>query len=197
MGSSAGTVLQRYYELREKHGGKKPPRYFRKGAWKHAGDFLAWCVKAGIENPLGFLQYRFEAAEHTGYVPTLIQLRSNHLAELWHSFKEADHDVQEWSDRMHAKAGSREKQQLVALRILTPGHEAVKQPYRLQAQEALCLASIELSGGYHPESRWCPQCPKAVECAAALYRAYGFDVVSLRAGRLHALPREVAAALVS
>ena len=194
---SAGTILQKFYELRQKHAGKKPPAFFRKRVWGHAEAYLAWCGKAGVRDPLAFLEYRFEAAQHTGYVPQLHQLRSNKLAALWKGFKRDEHDVQKWSDDLHDRAGSRRSQLVRQLRILTPGHEAAKQPYASPERRQLCLAELDLTGGFHPDSAFCPACPLAVQCAAQLYQRYGFDVVSLRAGRLHALPRKVTMALVS
>ena len=82
------------------------------------------------------------------------------------------------------------------LRVLTRGMEAAKHPYVTTGRHELCLAEIEYTGGFHPASRACTACPIGVRCAAKLYQQHGFDVVSLRAGRLHVLPREIAAAAV-
>lgn len=188
-------VLEHYYALRAQRGEPRP-RTLREKPWKHAEAYLRWCTAQRIADPIAFLDYRFQCADHTGYVPKTHQLRSNRLAELWHSFREGHHLEQKHGEKLEERAGTVREQTIKHLRHLTAGHEAFKAPYYLSGQPDLCLAQPELSGGYHPESRYCPTCPKAVECAAQLYREHGFDVVSLRAGRLYALPPEVAAAAV-
>lgn len=193
---TAGKVLQRYYELREKRG-TPAPAFFRKRAWAHADAFLAFCAKAEIDDPLRFLEYRFEVADHEGYVPRLYKLRSYRLAELYRSeWKQGERAADDAYARLKEVAGSRAQQAVKSLRVLTHGMERAKQPYAAAGNFALCRAQIGITGGYHPSSRYCPTCPEAVRCAAALYREHGFDVVSLRAGRLHALPQDIAAAAV-
>lgn len=195
--TSAGTVLQTYHALRTKIFGVKPPRFFRKGSWKVAEQYLQWCDKVGIDQPLGFLEYRFEVAKHYEACPSLIQLRSNKLAEQWHEWRGTEYDVQQWSEKKMREAGSIERQQLEALALLTKGQEAAKQPYFERKQLGLCVAELDFTGGFHPESRFCVRCPKAVQCSAALYQRYGFDVVQLRSKRFELLPPKIYKALVS
>lgn len=193
---TAGKVLQTYYELRQKRG-PKPPAFLRKRTWKHADDFLSWCAKEGVTEPLAYLDYRFRVGDHGGYIPKLNQLRSNNLAEVfnaeWMQFqRSADVGYQ----KLKQRSGDRNKQALTALRLLTPGMEAAKHPYVSTGRYELCLAEISLTQGFHPESRYCVRCPQAVRCAAKLYQTHGFDVVALRAGRLKDLPPEIAAAAI-
>lgn len=194
---TAGRILQSYYQLRHDYGGPPPPKALRfKKQWDHATAYLTWSEAAGVD-PLLFLRYRFEAAKHTGYIPKLHQLRSYQLAEIFKSeWKQDELSLSAAYDRLKAKAGTREQQTVKALRVLTHGHEAAKYPYISTGRWELCLAEINLSGGFHPSSRYCPTCPVAVRCAAELHRTYGFDVVALRAGRLNELPRDVAAAAI-
>lgn len=191
-----GSVLKRYYALRQARSGQPEPRYFRKKAWKRAEDYLAWCAKAGIDDPLSFLEFRFRAGDYAGHVPMLHRLRSNKLAEKWKQFGQGQLLQEQQGRKLSKQAGSRFQQSVKSLRILTVGMEAAKRPYIERGETDLCMAEMEFTGGYHPSSRFCPTCPSAVACAAKLYQQHGFDVVSLRAGRLYAVPSEVAAAAV-
>jgi hypothetical protein len=196
MEATAGKVLQHYYELRRRQSGVRSPHFFRKRVWTHAENYLAWAAKAKVD-PLRFLEYRFRVGEHGRYVPKLNQLRSYELAKL---FREEWMQDELGADRAYAKlerrAGTKREQVVKALRLLTPAMEAVKYPYVLRGRHELCLAESGLSGGFHPESRYCPTCPVGVRCAAKLYQVHGFDVVALRAGRLHELPKDIAAAAI-
>lgn len=191
-----------FFTARAKRGAKNPPGadrlnpIIRTNVARMLEGFLVWCRKQEIDEPLSFLEWRFRCADYTGYVPHVHQLKSNKLAAQWREWREGEYLEEKRGEDLERKAGSRLEQQVGALKILTAGHEAFKHPYALSGQFDLCLAQSDLSGGYHPESRYCPTCPRAVECATQLHRAHGFDVVSLRAGRLWALPREIAAAAV-
>jgi len=193
--TTAGKVLQHYYGLREKRG-PKPPGFFRERAWGHARAFLAWAEEQGIDDPLRYLVYRFEVGDHNDRIPNLAQLRSNKLALIYLSdWQQGERDAADGYARLERRAGSKQEQAIKALRILTSGHEAAKTHYLGRAE--LCRAESDITGGFHPESRFCPTCPQAVRCAAQLHKRFGFDVVALRAGRLHHLPKEVAAAAIS
>lgn len=163
---------------------------------RQAKTFLAWCEKKGID-PGRYLTYWFQAGDKMGRRSiNLLRLRSNALAEAFVEFGEGYVCEDERYRKLREEAGSKQQQQVKALRILTVGHEALKARYYGRNPE-LCLAEIELSGGFHPESRYCVHCPVAVRCAAKLYQVHGFDVVALRSGRLRDLPPDVAAAAVS
>jgi hypothetical protein len=177
-------------------GSERPTPIIRTNIAEQLDGFLKWCRAQQIEDPLAFLDYRFRCADHTGYVPHVHQLRSNRLASLWREWQEGEHLEEKRGETLERRAGSHLEQQVASLKILTAGHEAFKAPYAQSGQPDFCLAQIDISGGYHPESRFCPSCPRALACAVQLHRAYGFDVVSLRAGRIWALPREIAAAAV-
>ena len=192
---TSGKVLQHYYAQREKRG-IKPPEYFRKKNWEHAQKFLDWAVEQKITDPLRFIDYLFEVGDFNQRVPFLNRLCSAKLVAIYLSeWQQGERDAADGYDRLVRRAGTKQEQTVKALRILTPGMEAAKVHY--VRREELCQAESEVTGGFHPESQFCPTCPQAVRCAAQLYRRYGFDVVALRAGRLYDLPKEVARAAIS
>lgn len=189
----AGEVLRAFYRAREKRG-IRTPTIFRKRLWGHAETFLAWCKKEGIGDPIAFLEWRWGLADEGNYLLEIHRLRSKKLAHAW--LEQGGEGRQAEVARMvdvERRTGSIAKQAIQELRILTVGNEAAK--YQYPDRRRLCMAEMDYTGGYHPESRYCPTCPLAVECSAQLYARHGFDVVSLRAGRLHALPQEIAAAV--
>jgi hypothetical protein len=194
MSTRAGEVLQTFYRLKKERG-NPVPSYFRKELWETAERYLSWCQQEHIDDPLAFLHYRFQCADHTGYPLPLKGICSSAIAKNWREHGEGSSLEAQAYEALVTEAGTPLEQQVRALRLLTRGNEALKAQYQDGRQE-LCLTEIDLSGGFHPESRYCPTCPVAVRCAAALYRKHGFDVVSLRAGRLHVLPSDVAAAAV-
>ena len=195
--TTAGKVLQHYYALREKRG-VRPPKFYRKHAWKRAEGLIAWAAEQGIKDVLRYLDFRLEVGDFNERIPNLAQLRSNKLAEIYLSdWQVGERAAADGYERLKRRSGTKQEQAVKALQVLSPGHEAAKVHYVGRAE--LCRAESDLSGtgGYHPESRYCPVCPQAVRCAAQLYQTHGFDVVALRAGRLRDLPKEVAAAAIS
>jgi len=186
-------IIDTYYELRARFGGRPRPN-FRRSAVRGATAYVAWCERAGIDDPLLFLRYRFECAQYTGYQMTWPRLRSNRLALVWQEWREGHALADVAAERLKAEAGTPRKQAIKTLRVLT--RSMVEFQGRHLGRAELCAVEVQFSGGYHPESRHCPACPAAVRCAANLYQAHGFDVVALRTGRLHALPADVAAAAV-
>lgn len=178
-------VVEHYYDLYAKQGGRKPVAT-RIGDQVTAGKYLAWAQKQQID-PLGFIDFLFQR-----FVPEIYRLRNNAMAEQYRKWgqdkQEEQKNLAEQSRRLHAPL---EDQHYKDMLVLTVGMEAMKHPYVTTGRHHLCLAEFELTGGYHPSSRYCTTCPLAVECSAQLYQAYGFDVVSLRAGRYWAVPQEV------
>jgi len=191
-------IIETYYELRDRIEGRpKPTRIGRKTITRNranAAAYLKWCRNAGIDDPALFMRYRFECAKHTGYWCTWTKLRSNKLAVMWKEWREGHALADVHAERLKHEAGSAKKQAVKTLRLLTRSMETYQARY--VGREELCAATTEHSGGYHPESSHCPTCPQAVRCAAALYQRHGFDVVALRAGRLHSLPADIVAAAV-
>jgi hypothetical protein len=141
------------------------------------------------------MRYRFQCAKHSGYSLSWARLRSKRCAVVWKEWREGHALADEKAKRLKREAGTQTQQAVKTLRIHTRSMEQFKS--RHVGREDACLAGIDHSGGYHPESQICPRCPAAVRCAAALYQRHGFDVVALRTGRLNALPAEIAAAAVS
>lgn len=77
---------------------------------------------------------------------------------------------------------------------LLPGHEQVRRRYYFEQRQGLCLEN-PLNGGYDPRSYYCPNCPQAPACAGRLNEKWRFDVVSLRSGKIEAVPEAVRKAL--
>lgn len=192
----ANKVLDAFYRLRQSHFLTRRPNFIREDAVRSAERYLDWCKGAQIDDPIAFLEYRFESARSAGHPVSIRALASEKLAGYWRTWAEGNYLEQKQAEKLTRIAGTRNEQAVKALRILTPGMEAAKVPYVSTSRHALCLAEIDITGGFHPDSVYCPTCPMAVRCAAALYREHGFDVVSLRAGRLNMLPKEIAAAAV-
>jgi hypothetical protein len=191
---TAGQVLQSFYKLRAAAGGAREPQYYRKHAWSAAEAFLVWAAAESVD-PISYLRFRFEAASTRGYTPGLKRLRSGSMAKLWRSeWQRGERALDEGYQKLKARAGTLEEQAVKELLVLTDGMESAKQPYVRTGDLELCVVESEFTGGFHPASRYCPTCPHAVQCAAALHREYGYDVVALRAGRLHELPQKIAAA---
>lgn len=187
----AGEVLRTFYQEREKRG-VRTPTLFRKRLWGHAETFLAWCKAEGVDDPIAFLSWQWQIADGANRLVQIHRMRSKKLAAAWKKQGgEGRYLDRALAGDVEQRSGTVQKQQLNELRVLTVGMEAMKHQYA--ERRHLCIAEIEYTGGYHPESRYCPSCPLAVECSAKLYQANGFDVVSLRAGRLHALPSEILA----
>jgi len=152
-----------------------------------ATAFLRWADEREVA-PASFLEFRFESsmARH-GRHPRLNALPSETLVPVWR-----DHDGDEREAAAHAKlakdAGTQLDQHVESLLLLTRADEAVKYPYATTGRARLCLADMRFSGGFHPESRFCPSCAIATECSAELGRIHGFDVVRLRRRQFKGLP---------
>lgn len=70
-------------------------------------------------------------------------------------------------------------------RDLIPGAEQKKRVYARSGQASVCMLVMPAETfGFHPQSRWCCECPVAEECRARLDRLVSFDVQALREGRI-------------
>lgn len=190
----AGDVIREFYRQRQERTGQRPPSFRRPGVVQAAERFLERFKALEADDPFGYMRWRWDAAQHAGHPVGLVHLASDPLILRW---RERGHGFAleaAKAEKLMRRAGTAHEQAVKELRILTPGMEAAKRPY--EGRRALCVADIELTGGFHPRSPACAACTAAVACAARLYQIHGWDVVSLRAGRLHLLPREVAAAAV-
>lgn len=56
---------------------------------------------------------------------------------------------------------------------LYPGAEHVKRRYQAEGRADRCLAALEVTYGFHPESEVCPECPLLEECKARTAAARG------------------------
>ncbi len=150
----------------------------------NAARYLRWC-RANDVDPVRFIEFRFQYASAVRH-PLLSQLASSSALD---RFRERA-AVSAHERDLHAMLAS---QPLRDLLYLNHGQEAVRRNYTLDGRPDLCEVQPSLSGGYHPESQWCPTCPRASSCRTRVNRAHGIDVVALRSGALDVLPREVAA----
>jgi len=192
----AGDVVREFHRLRQERTGQRPPTFRRPEVLEAAQRFLDRFRELGADDPLAFLRWRWDAAQHAGHPVGLRQLAGDTtLITRWRDFGHGHTLSAAASARLTRKAGTVDEQQVKELRLLTRGMEAAKAPHAARGRFDLCLVD-EFTGGFHPASRTCASCPEAVRCAARLYQSHGWDVVALRANRLHLLPKEVAAAAV-
>ena len=156
-----------------------------------AKAFLQWCT-ARMVDPIRIIDLRFEQIAFTtksNRGPRLNDLRAESLVPFARR--------EEASAAATATATPQTEAFDQAVRDLTrqmPGYEQVRRRYYFQQQQDLCIENV-MSGGYDPRSHFCPNCPEAAKCAAKLNGKWGFDVVSLRAGRVEQLPMAVRKAL--
>lgn len=190
----AGDVLRTFYTLRQEHTGQRPPTFRRPDALAAAQRLLDVFAELGADDPLAYLRWRWSAAAHAGHPVGITACACRTQVLRWSEVGQGHALAQAQAEKLARRAGSAWEQSVKELRPLTRGMEDAKRPY--QGRPDLCMADIELTGGYHPKSPSCLACSAAVQCTARLYQIHGWDVASLRAGRLHVLPREVAAAAV-
>jgi hypothetical protein len=151
-----------------------------------ARKFLAWC-EGKLVDPLRMVEMR--------------------VAHMWKQHKrtpafrslQADHLVRfaQRAEAGAAAAATRVETFDQTVRDLTrilPNHEHVRRRYCFQQATDLCLQN-PMAGGFDPRSHYCPSCPQAAACAKQLNDKWHFDVVSLRRGKLEAVPVAVRKAL--
>lgn len=152
-----------------------------RGAWDAAASFLRWCKAEGVEQPLLFMWLRFRVVragrKHASARPSLQNMASPALLKKYFAIVER----QQFECGMKKQFDTQHERSLVSV---ASGNEAVRRDYVVSGRTDLCEVQQNLSGGYHPFSKWCPACPHAVSCAQRLNEREGFDVVSLRLGRM-------------
>lgn len=159
-----------------------------------AQKYLDWCTKNAVD-PIQFMRDRFQHLTRTiGIRPKFNALASPKLLEVWRK-REPYAVKQQEEDRLHREAGDPRLQAIRSAHLLTPGQDSFKKPYVLSGRSELCLAQPDYSGGFHPSSQYCRECPSAVRCVQDTNERWGFNVVALRSGRHDLLPREVLTAI--
>ena len=191
MGLTAGKFLQKYYAKRQEILGTKAPSYFRAKSWDHAESFLLWCKKNEVESVMEFLEFRLRTSQISGHKLAIGKLRSPKSLQAFRAWGRDRQDDAVWEKQLASKSGTPQQQQIKALRILTRANLIVQERYSREGKHGLCLVEASLSGGYHPDSPYCPTCPEALPCAAQLHEEYGFDVVCLRKGLRQFLPAAI------
>lgn len=191
-------AVTHYYEIKRQH--HRAPRATRpERDQQQMQAFLCWCTEHQIQDPLGYMTERMEMVwrgSRKRSLPRIEQLPHDRLAKRWASFV-VDQRVAEQAtaermrrydpDALHIKS-------LAAPPLRA--RENIKRLHVMNGRFEQCLTLWRHHGGYHPDSDVCRSCPCAVRCAAQLNQEYGFDVVALRSGQLHALPPAVASALM-
>lgn len=191
-----GQIFQKYHELREALGGPKPPAYFRKRHRAIITTYLEWCAAQDVD-AIAFLEFRFRAAAYSGNLPALDRLRSVKQAKLYReTWIQAEIRLDKHYAKIKNAMGPVEVQTMRSLKLLTHAMGAAKHGHVTRGRYDLCLADIDLTGGYHPQSSYCASCPLAVQCAAKLHEIYGFDVAAYREGRIGDLPKHIIALAV-
>lgn len=178
-------VLAQYAKLANKHEGFSATR----PAWDAAASYLRWCKNVGVTQPLLFMWLRFRILRSGARSRTVHPSLSNMASEALIPRYEALIERQRVEHEMKAGWATQRERELVGV---NHGHEAMRRNYVVMGKAELCEAQIEETGGYHPFSKWCPACPRAITCAAALNKQEGFDVVALRLGRI--TPEQASAA---
>lgn len=151
-------------------------------AWDHAVAYLRWCKQHEVEDPYLFMWLRFRILRNQRGSRVRPSLKGLPTPTLLPQYRTMVYDRQ-----LTKQADTQRQREFVSVQT---GHEAVRRVYLLGGKTELCLAQPNLSGGYHPYSRFCPRCPRANECAQALNAREGFDVVALRLGPGRSLPQE-------
>jgi len=193
------TLIERYNALRTTVTGGRPGGASLQSVKdvKGAEKFLDWCAEEEIE-PIEFMESycRFQFTKR-GFFPRVNSLRSKSPVVLdiarRRQYRKAATKAEELVAK-RAEARTPSGAFVRGLRRLAPYQEKAREA--MIGKEALCLVSMNLTGGYDPRSRVCIGCPLAVRCSAELNRRAGFDVAALRAGRLDQLPKAVASAAV-
>lgn len=68
---------------------------------------------------------------------------------------------------------------------IIPGAEQRKRIYLQNGQANLCMMmAMSDTYGFHPESKWCRQCPRQVDCQNRLQSLVSFDILALRRGEM-------------
>lgn len=189
-GSSVGTdvheIVRRFYELK----GVTPMN--TSTAQKHAAKFLEWC-KAHDVKPLPFMEARFTRFAKKGTPLGLRSMGSLTALKRWREWEQGVFSQEKhFSSAKPIEQSQREKRVLTLLREPTAVQENLRRTHQLEGRTQVCMADMEITGGYDPRSRLCLTCPSKHACLHALNRAEGFDVGALRVHLLSRLPADVA-----
>jgi hypothetical protein len=156
---------------------------------QQAVDFLEWCEENEIEHPLIFIDLYFAHLYTTKRLwPRFDALRADKLIDF---YREVLPSILE-NIRLKADPENHpDRRYYRSLALLTRAQEGVRRDYVLMGRSELCEIEIGVTGGYHPKSPSCAQCPRVAPCAMRLNKREGFDVALLRNGQISALPRHI------
>jgi len=174
----------------------KPPEFPSQRLLDHAAAYLRWCEAKAVREPELFLRFRLDTSRAARFRLAMRLLPSDKQAARWHLSAGSHYRVKGWTARQHE--GIRPGvDHIKALRPLIPAMEAYQYYHAVEGRQDACMATPEHSGGFHPKSRICPSCPKAIACSNAQNQREGFDVAALRRGEVWALPKAIASAAIA
>ncbi len=160
-----------------------------------AERYLRWCDDNEIDEIL-FMEHRFRSLDRTRRAaPMFRSLKSDLMVESWKKGGESQAQQEQVSKKIMAGMDDSFTRAILDLDSLTPAQEHYKRIQWQRGGQEVCLVSPELSGGYHPLSRYCPYCPCSMDCITQLNAKWKFDVVALRMRRLEDVPERVAKAI--
>jgi hypothetical protein len=182
-----------YYRLRNKYNRRTPART-RSTDGPEMAHFLGWCAQHGVSDVTGYMTERFRrisVGSRNMAVPRISQLASPTFLDKWVGYIATNIASAKKERRLIDDCDSlRSKVRTLMLPPLAH-KEKLKRRFLVERQSEVCVDSVQLTGGYHPQSLYCQQCPTAVRCAAALNAMHGFDVTALRSGQFFGLPKRI------
>jgi hypothetical protein len=198
---TAQDVIREYFRYLSKIEGTqlKAPQFQSTRLQEQAGAFITWCEENNIRGrDVGlFLQFRLDGARARRFRVPFKALPNAKMATAWHAWGAQKYRVRAWEDQQHAGMRTERVTQIKDLRRLLPATESYQIMHLREGRADVCMATPDYSGGFHPKSRACVACPMAIQCAAKLCAAHGFDVPALRRDELYKLPSEVLAAVIA
>ena len=161
-----------------------------------ATAYLKWCGTHDAD-AMAFLRNRFEYLNATfKQIPLFGRLCSDKQLEVWKKGPEWRALSKRASDAAAATQDPAFVQTIRDLTFLLPGHEQFRQRHILNGLTYDCMNNPQYSGGYHPKSKFCTNCPHGIECNAEINGRWNFNVAALRSQRYDLIPDAVAKAAI-
>lgn len=188
------TVIDHYKEVYTKYQLRTPRRPNSRIPEDRAiaDKYVRWCDEHDTDELL-FMEERFRQLHETKKItPGFRFLRSEVVMKWWKRGGEYRALEKKESDAIAKTMLPAFDQTILDLSRITPDQERYRMRHFIGNILGVCMVSPELSGGYHPQSKYCTQCAKGPECVQRLNKRWKFNVVALRAKRLDLLPPVVA-----
>jgi hypothetical protein len=189
-----GRVIDHYRRLYGKYKARIPRRPDQRVPEDRAvaERYVRWCDERDADELL-FMEERFRHLDRTQRAaPMFRALRREKVMECWKKGGEQRALEERTSQNIMAQMLPVFDQSILDLSRVTPDQERYRHRHFIKSTQRVCMVMPEYSGGYHPESRYCPQCSVGPECAGRLNGQWGCNVIALRSGRLDLVPAKVA-----